>query len=84
MARAKGRDVMLELMEAVARLEGIATEHSEHFEMLATQVTLLARGARASREELGRVARLIVRLADDHQRIEGLEERMDKLERKAG
>jgi hypothetical protein len=35
-------------------------------------------------EQLGRVARLIVGLAGDHQRIEGLEDRVEKLERKAG
>ena len=50
----------------------------------ATQVTALMHGARATDLQLGRVARLIVQLAGDHRRIEGLEERVEKLERKAG
>jgi hypothetical protein len=91
MARAKGRDVILQLIESVAELEAIGAEQTERFEVLATQmnalttqVNALTVGARANQAQLGRVARLIVELAGDHQRIEGLEVRVQKLERKAG
>lgn len=91
MARAKGRDVILELMESVAELEAIGAEQTERFEVLATQmnaltgqVNALTVGARANQAQLGRVARLIFELAGDHQRIQGLEVRVQKLERKAG
>lgn len=119
MARAKGRDVILELMESVAALEATGAEQTERFELLATrtdvmaeqfevmatqmsamatqlsamgaqmkalttQVNALTLGARTHQAQLGRVARLIVELAGDHQRIEGLEVRVQKLERKAG
>jgi predicted RNase H-like nuclease (RuvC/YqgF family) len=82
---------MLDLIEAVARLEKLATEHADQFELLAGRVTGLAQDfnrtaakARATEQQMGRVARLLVELADDHQRIEGLEERVGRLERKAG
>lgn len=119
MARAKGRDVILQLIESVGELEALGAEQTERFEVLAAhvggmathvagigaqvsalatqvnslttqvnamaiQVNALALGARASQAQLGRVARLIVELASDHQRIEGLEVRVQKLERKAG
>lgn len=82
---------MLDLIEGVAKLELLATEQADRFELLSTRMDLLAQdvtqlavGARASGDQLRRVARLIVGLAGDHQRIEGLEERVEKLERKAG
>ena len=105
MARAKGRDVMLDLMEAVAKLETLASAHADAFEALTGKVTVLADNVvaladnvvalaqgfsrtnstvRSSEQQLKRVARLLVELAGDHQRIEVLEERVEKLERKAG
>ncbi|MDP1823647.1 MAG: hypothetical protein Q8L48_10405 [Archangium sp.] len=90
--------MILELMESVAALEATGAEQTERFDdlatqfgvmatqmsALATQVNALTLGARASQAQLARVARLIFELADDHQRIEGLEVRVGKLERKAG
>lgn len=98
MARVRGKDVVLDMMDAVARLETIAEEHAAqfetfsahmetltaHMETLTAQVGTLGRSARASQQQFGRVARLLVELANDHQRIVGLEGRVEKLERKAG
>ena len=91
MARVRGKDVVLDMMDAVARLETIAEEHaaqfetfSAHMETLTAQVSTLGRSARASQQQFGRVARLLLALANDHQRIVGLEDRVEKLERRAG
>ncbi len=105
MARVKGRDVMLDLMDAVAKLESLASAQADEFEALTGKVTVLADNVavlannvvaltqgfgrtsstvRSSEQQLKRVARLLVELAGDHQRIEVLEERVEKLERKAG
>ena len=75
---------MLDLMEAVGRLKSIAGEHGDQLEGLSAHVVALTRSARASQQQLGRVARLLVELADDRTRIAGLEDRVEKLERKAG
>src|SRR3990167_584274 len=42
MARAKGRDVILELMESVAELEAIGAEQTERFEALEGLVAAMA------------------------------------------
>ena len=79
---------MLDLMEAVPKLASLASAQADEFEAprwLCSRRTDRANSTvRLSEQQLKRVARLLVDLAGDHQRIEVLEERVEKPERKAG
>lgn len=74
MARAKGRDVLVEMMETVAKLEATATAHATKLEALAVHAVQSAVETTALRLGLGELA---TGLADVSKRMNDVSKRMD-------
>ena len=81
MARVRGRDVVLDLMDSV---QALRTEAADQRELLEAHSELLSRLVASNKRQeghLARVARLLGKLADDtSRRFEELEDRVDRLE----
>lgn len=88
MARVKGRDVLLDLMDTVKALQAESAEQREQLEALHAQfdamiasVDVMAGGQRRQEGLLGRMARLIAQMADNtSRRFEDIESRVQALE----
>jgi predicted nucleic acid-binding Zn-ribbon protein len=76
-ARLKGREVLLELMETAAKLEAGATAHAEKLEALAVHAGQAAAEMAALRIELREFAKAVRSM---EQRVKGVEQRVGSLE----
>ncbi len=88
MARAKGRDVVIDLMDAVGKLEATSTAHADQLEALARQamvtsaeVTALAHQMRDVSQRMDDVSQ---RMDDVSQRMDDVSQRMDGVSQRVG
>lgn len=77
MARAKGRDVVIDLMDAVAKLEATATRHADQLEALAAHAVATSAEMLGLSEQVRDVSR---RMHDVSQRMEDVSQRVGSLE----
>lgn len=88
MARVKGRDVLLEMMETVAKLEATATSHAVKLEALAVHAVQSAAETTALRVDLREVAKgmhdVSKRMDDVSKRMDDLSERTERVVQRVG
>jgi chromosome segregation ATPase len=81
MARVKGRDVVLELMDAVERLEATSAEHADLLESLAEHTVSTSAEVAALAGQMAHVSRQMndvsQRMNDVSQRMDDVSQRMD-------